>query len=66
VTDERRNHGQSRPRRALAARPAALEIEAATSAAHRELGMTYNPLGMIPPHSELVVNGYLVPATEPA
>ena len=38
-----------------------LEIEAATSASHRELGMTWNPLGMIPPHSELHVTGYLVP-----
>jgi polyisoprenoid-binding protein YceI len=41
-----------------------LEIAAATSAEHRELGMTWSPLGMIPPRSELVVNGYLVPETE--
>ena len=40
-----------------------LEIEAAASAPHRELGMTWNPLGMIPPHSELHVTGYLVPTT---
>lgn len=38
-----------------------LEIEAATSAPHRDLGMTYSPLGMIRPRSELLVNGYLVP-----
>jgi polyisoprenoid-binding protein YceI len=43
-----------------------LEIEAAASAPHRELGMTWNPLGMIPPRSELHVTGYLVPATEQA
>jgi polyisoprenoid-binding protein YceI len=40
-----------------------LEIEAAASAPHRELGMTWNPLGMIPPRSELHVTGYLVPST---
>jgi len=38
-----------------------LEIEALASAPHRELGMTYSPLGMIRPSSELRVNGYLVP-----
>jgi polyisoprenoid-binding protein YceI len=47
-----------------------LEIEAVTSAPHRELGMTYSPLGMIPPRSELRVNGILVrepvPASRPA
>jgi polyisoprenoid-binding protein YceI len=43
-----------------------LEIEAATSASHRELGMTWNPLKMIPPRTELHVTGYLVPATEQA
>ena len=43
-----------------------LEIEAAASAPHRELGMTWNPLGMIPPHSELHVTGYLVPTTAQA
>ena len=36
-------------------------IEAATTAAHLELGMTYSPLKMIPPRSELRVEGYLVP-----
>jgi hypothetical protein len=41
-----------------------LAIEAATSALHHELGMTWSPLGMIPPRSELVVKGYLVPSTE--
>ena len=41
-----------------------LEIEAVTTARHRELGMTWSPLGMISPRSELVVNGCLVPARE--
>jgi polyisoprenoid-binding protein YceI len=40
-----------------------LEIEAATTAAHRELGMTFSPLRMIPPRSELSVNGHLIPDT---
>jgi polyisoprenoid-binding protein YceI len=39
-----------------------IEIEAATSAPHRKLGMTWNPLRMIPPHSGLSVKGCLVPA----
>jgi polyisoprenoid-binding protein YceI len=39
-----------------------LAIEAATTALHRELGMSWSPLGTIPPRSELVVKGYLVPA----
>lgn len=43
-----------------------LEIEAATSAPHRELGLTWSPLGMIPARSELRVNGYLVPTTDGA
>jgi polyisoprenoid-binding protein YceI len=43
-----------------------LEIEAAASAPHRELGMTWNPLRMIPPRSELHVTGYLVPTTQQA
>jgi polyisoprenoid-binding protein YceI len=38
-----------------------LKIEAATTATHRKLGMTWSPLGMIPPRSELRVEGYLVP-----
>jgi polyisoprenoid-binding protein YceI len=37
-----------------------LEVEAATSSQHRALGMTWSPLGMIPPQSELLVSGYLV------
>jgi YceI-like domain len=41
-----------------------LEIEAATGAAHRELGMTWSPLGMIPSRSELRVTGRLKPPTE--
>jgi polyisoprenoid-binding protein YceI len=40
-----------------------LEIEAATTARHVELGMSWSPLRMIPPRSELLVKGYLVPAT---
>jgi polyisoprenoid-binding protein YceI len=40
-----------------------LEIDAATTALHRELGMTWSPLGTIPPRSELLVKGYLVPVT---
>jgi polyisoprenoid-binding protein YceI len=38
-----------------------VEIEVATIAPHRELGMTYSPLGMIPPHSELSVKARLIP-----
>jgi hypothetical protein len=38
-----------------------LEIEAAATAPHRELGMTYSPLGMIRPRSELLVKAHLVP-----
>jgi polyisoprenoid-binding protein YceI len=38
-----------------------LEIEAATSAPHRELGMTWSPLGMIRSRSELFVKAHLVP-----
>jgi hypothetical protein len=39
-----------------------LKIEAAAPAQHQELGMTWSPLGMIRPHSELIVRGHLVPA----
>lgn len=39
-----------------------LAIEASATAPHRELGMTYSPLGMIKRSSELFVRGYLVPA----
>ena len=41
-----------------------LEIQASTSAAHRALGMTFSPLGMIPRRSDLRVTGYLVPTTQ--
>jgi polyisoprenoid-binding protein YceI len=41
-----------------------LEIEAATNAPHRELGMTFSPIGIIPARSELSVKGRLIPATE--
>lgn len=43
-----------------------LEIEAATTPLHRELGMRWSPLGTIPPRSELLVKGCLVPATHRA
>lgn len=31
---------------------------------HTKLGMTWSPLGMIPPRSELFVQGYLTPKTD--
>jgi polyisoprenoid-binding protein YceI len=37
-----------------------LEIDATTSADHRQLGMSRGTLGMIPPHSELHVHARLV------
>ena len=40
-----------------------LAVEASISALHRELGMTWSPLGMISARSELVVTGYLMPTT---
>ena len=36
-----------------------LEVAAATTAPHRELGMSYSPLGMISPRSELSVKAAL-------
>jgi hypothetical protein len=39
-----------------------LEIEAATTAPHRELGMTWSPLRMIRPRATLVVKAHLIPA----
>ena len=39
-----------------------LKIQAATSASHRQLGMTWSPLGLIPPRSDLVVTGHLMPS----
>jgi polyisoprenoid-binding protein YceI len=42
-----------------------LEIEAATIAPHRELGMTYSPLGMISPRSRLSVKARMVADTVP-
>ena len=38
----------------------ALEIEAATHSRHRELGMTWSPLGIARPQSKLTVKGRLV------
>jgi polyisoprenoid-binding protein YceI len=38
-----------------------LEIEASTTAPHRELGMTYSPLRMIGSSSQLAVKGRLTP-----
>jgi polyisoprenoid-binding protein YceI len=43
-----------------------LEIEAATTAPHHELGMTWSPLGMIRPRCELFVKAHLVPITDQA
>ncbi len=40
-----------------------LEVEAVTIAPHRDLGMTYSPLGMIPPRSRLLVKARLVADT---
>jgi polyisoprenoid-binding protein YceI len=37
-----------------------LEIEAVTHAVHRELGMTWSPLGIARPYSKLIVKGRLV------
>lgn len=41
-----------------------VEIDAATTAPHRELGMTYSPLRMIAPRSQLLVKGRLTPQTD--
>lgn len=38
-----------------------LDIEAATIARHRELGMTWSPLRTIPARAELLVKGRLIP-----
>ena len=43
-----------------------LEIEAATTAPHRELGMTWSPLRMIRPRTELLVRAHLIPDTSRA
>jgi polyisoprenoid-binding protein YceI len=43
-----------------------LEIAATTIAPHRDLGMTYSPLGMIPPRSKLIVKAHLVADAPPA
>ena len=37
-------------------------IEATTTADHRELGMTWSPLGILRPPSTLIVRGRLIPA----
>jgi polyisoprenoid-binding protein YceI len=41
-----------------------LDIEAAATAPHRELGMTYSPLGMIASRSRLLVRGRLTLQTD--
>lgn len=41
-----------------------LEFEAATVAPHRELGMTWTPLRMIPPRTELRIRARLTPVLE--
>ena len=38
----------------------ALEIEASTIVPHRELGMTYSPLRMISPRTEVSIEAYLI------
>lgn len=38
-----------------------LEIQATTTAPHRELGLTWNPLAMIRPRSELSIKARLIP-----
>ena len=43
-----------------------LEIEAAATASHRELGMTWSPLRMIRPRTELLVRAHLIPDTSRA
>jgi polyisoprenoid-binding protein YceI len=40
-----------------------LEIEAATTVPHRELGMTWSPLRIIGPRSKLSVKAHLIPGT---
>jgi hypothetical protein len=39
-----------------------VEIEAITTAAHQELGMTFNPARMIRAATRLIVKGYLIPS----
>jgi len=43
-----------------------LEIQATGTAPHRELGMTYSPLGMIRPRTELFVQARLMPGLDVA
>jgi polyisoprenoid-binding protein YceI len=43
-----------------------LAIDAATTASHRELGMTWSPIGVIPPRSELFVKACLMRTTDTA
>lgn len=43
-----------------------LQISAATTAPHHQLGMTWSPLGMIRPHSELAVDAHLIPTVDGA
>jgi hypothetical protein len=38
-----------------------VEIEAITTAAHQELGMTFNPARMIRPTTRLILKGHLIP-----
>jgi polyisoprenoid-binding protein YceI len=38
-----------------------VEIEAITTAAHQELGMTFNPAWMIRPTTRLILKGHLIP-----
>jgi len=43
-----------------------LEIDAATTAPHREVGMTHSPPGMIQPRSELFIKACLIPNADRA
>lgn len=42
-----------------------LEVDAAATAPHRELDMTYSPLGMVASLSQLLVKGRLTRQTAP-
>jgi polyisoprenoid-binding protein YceI len=43
-----------------------LRLEAATTAPHRELGMTWSPFGIVPPRSQLLIKAYLIPTPDRA
>jgi polyisoprenoid-binding protein YceI len=43
-----------------------LELEAATTAPHRELGITWSPVGIVAPRSKLLIKAYLIPTPDSA